>query len=63
VEEAIRLANIAPMVHRVAYNDIEYGGYTIPQGWQVVVWLCSMHIDEKYYQDPLTFNPDRWDVS
>uniref|UniRef100_A0ACD5WHH3 Uncharacterized protein n=1 Tax=Avena sativa TaxID=4498 RepID=A0ACD5WHH3_AVESA len=61
VEEAIRLANIAPMVHRVAYRDIEYGGYTIPQGWQVVVWLRSMHIDEKYYQDPLIFNPDRWD--
>ncbi|KAF7006322.1 hypothetical protein CFC21_021378 [Triticum aestivum] len=60
VEEAIRLANIAPMVHRVAYRDVEYGGYTIPQGWQVVVWLRAMHIDAKYYQDPLIFNPDRW---
>ncbi|KQJ81818.1 hypothetical protein BRADI_5g03264v3 [Brachypodium distachyon] len=61
VEETIRLANIAPVLHRVALRDIEYGGYTIPQGWHVVLWLRAMHIDAKYYPDPLAFNPDRWD--
>lgn len=61
VEETIRMANISPMVSRVTRrDDIEYGGYTIPRGWQVVVWLRSIHTDEKYYTDPLTFNPDRW---
>lgn len=38
-------------------------GYTIPKGWRVVVWLRSLHTDARYYDDPLSFNPDRWDVS
>uniref|UniRef100_A0ACD5XBH8 Uncharacterized protein n=1 Tax=Avena sativa TaxID=4498 RepID=A0ACD5XBH8_AVESA len=61
VEEAIRLANIAPTIFRVAHKDVEYRGYTIPKGWKVVVWLRSLHTDARYYPDPLTFNPDRWD--
>ncbi|KAM0910661.1 hypothetical protein ACQ4PT_013990 [Festuca glaucescens] len=61
VEETIRMANIAPMIHRVANRDVEYGGYIIPEGWSVLVWVRSLHTDPDYYQDPLTFNPDRWD--
>uniref|UniRef100_A0A453QPP1 Ent-kaurenoic acid oxidase n=2 Tax=Aegilops tauschii TaxID=37682 RepID=A0A453QPP1_AEGTS len=61
VEETIRMANISSMVYRVANKDVEYHGYTIPKGWPVVVWLRSLHTDPNYYQDPLTFNPDRWD--
>lgn len=38
-------------------------GYTIPEGWKVIVWIRSLHVDPKYYDDPLSFNPDRWDVS
>lgn len=63
VEETIRMANISSMVYRVANKDVEYHGYTIPKGWPVLVWLRSLHTDPSYYQDPLTFNPDRWDVS
>ncbi|RLM73454.1 ent-kaurenoic acid oxidase 1-like [Panicum miliaceum] len=61
VEETLRVANIAAMVHRVALKDVEYRGYTIPQGWRVVVWLRSLHTDPNYYDDPLRFNPDRWE--
>ncbi|CAN6320429.1 unnamed protein product [Urochloa humidicola] len=60
VEETIRMANAAPMVYRVAHKDVEYRGYTIPKGWRVVVWLRSLHTDPNYYDDPLSFNPDRW---
>jgi ent-kaurenoic acid hydroxylase len=63
VEETIRMANIASMAHRVAKRDVEYNGYTIPKGWSVLVWLRSMHTDPNNFKDPLTFNPDRWDVS
>uniref|UniRef100_M8B5H8 Ent-kaurenoic acid oxidase 1 n=1 Tax=Aegilops tauschii TaxID=37682 RepID=M8B5H8_AEGTA len=62
VEETIRMANIAPMVHRVANKDVEYGGYMIPAGWSVLVWVRSLHTDPSFYHDPLTFNPDRWDL-
>uniref|UniRef100_I1QTZ9 Cytochrome P450 n=1 Tax=Oryza glaberrima TaxID=4538 RepID=I1QTZ9_ORYGL len=61
VEETIRLANISPMLYRVALRDVEYRGYTIPEGWKVIVWIRSLHVDPKYYDDPLSFNPDRWD--
>lgn len=27
------------------------------------MWLRSLHTDARYYDDPLSFNPDRWDVS
>ncbi|XP_047065342.1 ent-kaurenoic acid oxidase 1-like [Lolium rigidum] len=60
VEETIRMANIASMMPRVAKRDVEYGGYTIPEGWQVMVMVRSLHTDPNYYPDPLTFNPDRW---
>ncbi|XP_062202216.1 ent-kaurenoic acid oxidase 1-like [Phragmites australis] len=63
VEETLRVANIAAMVHRVALRDVEYAGYTIPQGWRVIVWLRSLHTDPNYYDDPLSFNPDRWERS
>lgn len=61
VEETIRMANIAPMVHRVARKDVEYRGCTIPAGWSVLVWVRSLHTDPENYLDPLVFNPDRWD--
>ncbi|TVU47477.1 hypothetical protein EJB05_07080, partial [Eragrostis curvula] len=61
VEETIRLANISPMAFRVANKDVEYRGYTMPKGWSVVVWFRSLHTDPEYYDDPLNFNPDRWD--
>ncbi|XP_047050451.1 ent-kaurenoic acid oxidase-like [Lolium rigidum] len=61
VEETIRMANIAPMAHRVAKKEVEYNGYTIPKGWPVLVWVRSLHTDPNNFQDPLTFNPDRWD--
>uniref|UniRef100_A0ACD5UGY9 Uncharacterized protein n=1 Tax=Avena sativa TaxID=4498 RepID=A0ACD5UGY9_AVESA len=60
VEETIRMANIASMMPRVAKRDVEYGGYTIPEGWRVLVMVRSLHTDPNYYADPLTFNPDRW---
>ncbi|KAI3521741.1 hypothetical protein L1887_11213 [Cichorium endivia] len=63
VDEAIRLANIAAFVPRVATKDFEYKGYTIPKGWNVILWLRNVHIDPKNFEDPLCFNPDRWNGS
>lgn len=38
-------------------------GYKLPKDWKVIVWIRSIHIDPDYYDDPLTFNPERWTVS
>lgn len=38
-------------------------GYTIPKGWNVIVWLRNVHTDPKNFDHPLCFDPDRWNVS
>ncbi|KAI0516202.1 hypothetical protein KFK09_008874 [Dendrobium nobile] len=60
-EELIRLANISPFIfRRVVKDDVVLNGYWLPKNWKVIVWIRSIHIDSKYYSDPLAFNPDRW---
>nr|XP_027079659.1 ent-kaurenoic acid oxidase 2-like isoform X2 [Coffea arabica] len=60
VEETIRLAHISPFLFRTAKKDFEYKGYKIPKGWKVICWLRYVHADPKNFEDPLSFNPDRW---
>lgn len=38
-------------------------GYTIPQGWKVLVWYRGIHLDPEIYENPKEFNPSRWEVS
>lgn len=37
-------------------------GYTIPVGWAVMVCPPAVHLNPEKYEDPLTFNPWRWEV-
>ncbi|KAH6756956.1 hypothetical protein C2S53_009190 [Perilla frutescens var. hirtella] len=62
VEEIIRLANVAAFTFRSAKEDVEYRGYKIPKGWKVVCWLRYIHTNPEYFEDPMCFNPDRWNV-
>ncbi|XP_057485891.1 LOW QUALITY PROTEIN: cholesterol 22-monohydroxylase CYP90B51-like [Actinidia eriantha] len=44
-----------------ALKDIEYGGYLIPQGWQIY-WVTSMtHMDANIFQEPWKFDPARFE--
>ncbi|XP_006878489.2 ent-kaurenoic acid oxidase 2 isoform X1 [Amborella trichopoda] len=61
-DEVIRLANISPFIFRRVLKDgIVFNGYTFPKDWRILVWIRSNHIDSEYFDDPLTFNPNRWD--
>ncbi|KAL0318311.1 UNVERIFIED_CONTAM: Abscisic acid 8'-hydroxylase 3 [Sesamum angustifolium] len=60
VEEVIRLANVAAFIFRTAKKDVEYKGYIIPKGWKVVCWLRYLHTNPENFEDPMCFNPDRW---
>ncbi|CAL1368093.1 unnamed protein product [Linum trigynum] len=62
VEETIRMANIAAMVFRLATKDVEYKGYRIPKNWKVAIWIRYAHTNPEHFQDPMCFNPGRWDV-
>ncbi|KAM0900796.1 hypothetical protein ACQ4PT_020412 [Festuca glaucescens] len=58
--EIARIANIVPGIFRKALQDIEFKGYTIPAGWAVMVCPPAVHLNPEIYQDPLAFNPWRW---
>ncbi|KAK1287063.1 Ent-kaurenoic acid oxidase 1 [Acorus calamus] len=62
IEETIRLANVSVMVFRRAAKDVNYQGYKIPKDWKVLIWLRTLHMDPLYFDNPLSFNPDRWNV-
>ncbi|XP_002862856.2 cytochrome P450 708A2, partial [Arabidopsis lyrata subsp. lyrata] len=61
ISESLRLANLSPVMFRKALRDVEIKGYTIPAGWIVAVVPAMVHFDEATYENPLEFNPWRWE--
>lgn len=43
-------------------NICKYAGYTIPAGWIVAVAPSVVHYNSEIYENPLEFNPWRWEV-
>ncbi|PON85219.1 Cytochrome P450, E-class, group I [Trema orientale] len=61
INESVRLANIVPGIFRKVVHDVEVNGYTIPAGWIVMVAPSVLHLNSDKYDDPLVFNPWRWE--
>ncbi|GMH29733.1 hypothetical protein Nepgr_031576 [Nepenthes gracilis] len=61
INETVRLANIVPGIFRKALKDINFKGYTIPAGWGVMMSPPSVHLNPSKYENPLEFNPWRWE--
>ncbi|XP_074304501.1 cytochrome P450 87A3-like [Silene latifolia] len=60
INETVRLANIVPGIFRKAMKDFDYNGYTIPAGWGIMVCPPAVHLNPSRYENPLEFNPWRW---
>ncbi|KAH7841926.1 hypothetical protein Vadar_013176 [Vaccinium darrowii] len=60
ISEALRCGNVAKFVHRKALQDVEFKGYVIPQGWQVLPVFTAAHLDPSLHQNPSDFDPSRW---
>ncbi len=60
IKESTRLYPPAWGFGREALRDCEIGGYRIPKGTQVVMSQWVMHRDERYFEDPEVFRPERW---
>jgi cytochrome P450 len=41
-------------------EDFEASGYTIPKGYSVNCQFYVPHFNEKYWENPLLFNPKRF---
>ncbi|KAI3937255.1 hypothetical protein MKX01_018744 [Papaver californicum] len=59
VNETLRIANDSPILRKVI-KDIDVNGYVIPEGWTLVCLPACVHMDPEIYEDPLVFNPWRW---
>ncbi len=58
--EALRLYPPAWAVFRRANGTVELGEYVIEDGAAIIMPLWTIHRDGRYFEDPKTFDPDRW---
>ena len=59
VEEVVRWTSPAMHVLRVARQDVEVAGRTLPEGSVVAAWLPAANRDERVFDRPHEFVPDR----
>ncbi|KAH1150288.1 hypothetical protein AAZX31_16G063600 [Glycine max] len=60
IYEAMRCGNVVKFLHRKAIQDVKFKDYVIPAGWKVLPVLSSGHLDPTLFENPLEFNPFRW---
>lgn len=58
--ESLRLYPPAWAVFRQANGDVELDGYVVEDGSAVIMPLWTMHRDGRHFENPDTFDPDRW---
>jgi cytochrome P450 len=61
LDEAMRLYPPVYVLFRSPTRDVEFGGYSVPEGAFLMLPQWVVHRSERYYEDPLRFDPDRWD--
>nr|XP_043622806.1 cytochrome P450 716B1-like [Erigeron canadensis] len=59
--ETLRMDPPVILTFRRAAQEIEYGGYIIPKGWQVMLSASMTHNDENIFQNPTIFDPARFE--
>ncbi|XP_033228435.1 cytochrome P450 4C1-like [Belonocnema kinseyi] len=60
IQESMRLFPPVAFVLRKVEEDLDVGGYTMPKGCTAFCSIAKIHRDEKYWPDPLKFDPDRF---
>jgi cytochrome P450 len=58
--ESMRLFPPAWVIGRRALHDYELDGYLIPKGSVVVMSQWILHRDGRWFDEPLSFRPERW---
>jgi cytochrome P450 len=60
LQEAMRLYPPVYTIFREPQVDVRLGGYRIPAGSAVMLPQWAIHRSERYWDAPVTFDPDRW---
>ncbi|KAL8110893.1 beta-amyrin 6-beta-monooxygenase-like [Apium graveolens] len=61
--ESLRLAPPGQGAFREAVTDFTFAGFTIPKGWKTFWMVHTTHKNPKYFADPETFDPSRFQGS
>jgi cytochrome P450 len=61
LNEAMRLYPPVYVLFRSPTRDVEFGGYHVPEGAFLMLPQWVVHRSERYWEDPLAFDPNRWD--
>jgi cytochrome P450 len=61
VKESMRLYPPAWAIGREPRKDCEIGGFFTPKGTQIMMNQWVVHRDPRWFEEPLTFQPQRWD--
>lgn len=60
LRETLRLFPVACFIGRFLDREANFGSYTIPKGWLVLLSLYTSGRDAANFSNPLKFSPDRW---
>jgi cytochrome P450 len=60
VKETLRMYSPAWIIGREPIEDVQIGPYLIPKGSQVLMPQSVVHYDERWFENPYDFRPERW---
>ncbi|XP_044729876.1 probable cytochrome P450 4aa1 [Chrysoperla carnea] len=60
IKEIMRLFPAVSIIARELTEDIHIENYTIPKGANVAIPIYCLHRNEKYWKNPLKFDPERF---
>jgi cytochrome P450 len=60
INEAMRLYPPVYTLFREPTEDVELGGYDIPEGSALMLSQWAVHRSPRWWDDPDTFDPERW---
>lgn len=60
LKESMRMYPPVPSMARLASEDTTIGGYDVPKGSEIILWVYMTHHDPRFYPEPDRFLPDRF---
>jgi cytochrome P450 len=61
IKETLRLYPPVWSVNRQTITDVELGGYQLSEGTQLMLPQWAVHRDDRYWENPTSFDPSRWE--
>ena len=60
VDETLRLYPPVHVTNRAIVADFDLGAFTLPAGWEVLIPEYVIYRDERHFERPAEFLPERW---